>query len=121
MKNTHFFLLLLLFVSSCANPLKKTVIGDWTAVIITEEGNKLEVDTREVQLNLQENGQYYYSSTLNYQEAGTWFLDENLLFTNDTIHKAGQKAVMILEANQDTLVIKMVENDKDRLLTMTKK
>lgn len=120
MKNTHLYLLLLLFACSCSNPLKKAVIGNWKAALITEEGKKLEVNTGEVKLNLQENGQYNYSSTLNYQEAGSWFLDENLLFTNDTIHKAGQKAVMIVNAKQDTLVLKMAENGKNRLLTLIK-
>ncbi len=121
MKNAHFYLLLLLFASSCGNPLSDAVIGNWTGTLITEEGNKLNVNAAEVKLNLQENGQYSYSSTLNYQESGSWFLDENLLFTNDTIHKAGQKAVMILETKQDTLVLKMVENGKDRLLTLARK
>ncbi len=120
MKNTHICLLLLLFATSCSNPLQDAVIGNWKAALVTEEGEKLAVDTGEVKLSLQENGQYNYSSTLNYQEAGSWFLDDNLLFTNDTIHKAGQKAVMILEVKKDTLVLKMVEKGKDRLLTLVK-
>ena len=120
MKNAYLLLFLALILSSCGNPLQDVVIGNWTAAQITEEGEKLDVNVVEVKLNLQENGDYEYSSTLNYQEAGSWFLDENLLFTNDTIHKAGQKAVMILEAKQDTLVLKMVENGKERLLTLAK-
>jgi len=120
MKNTHFILLLVLIFTSCGNPLQDIVIGNWTAAQITEEGKKLDVNVGEVKLNLEENGTYQYESTLNYQEAGSWFLDENLLFTNDTIHKSGQKAVMILEARQDTIVLKMIENGKERLLTMSK-
>ena len=120
MKNTCFYLFLLFFITSCSNPLEKAVLGNWTATIITEEGKKLNVNPGEVKLNIQESGNYNYSSTLNYKEAGSWFLDENLLFTNDTIHKAGQKAVMILEAKQDTIILKMLENGKERLLTLAK-
>jgi len=120
MKNTHLFVFLLVILAGCDNPLQDVVIGNWTATQITEEGKKLDVNVGEVQLNLQENGDYEYSSTLNYQEAGSWFLDENLLFTNDTIHKAGQKAVLIIEAKQDTIILKMLENGKERLLTLAK-
>jgi hypothetical protein len=120
MKNTHFYLLLFLFAIGCSNPLEDAVLGNWTASSITEEGKSLDVNTGEVKLNLRENGQYEYYSTLNYKESGSWFLDENLLFTNDTIHKAGQKAVLILETKPDTIVLKMVENGKERLLTLAK-
>jgi len=120
MRNTLLLTLVVLFLASCGNPLQNVVLGNWTATQITEEGKKLDVNIGEVKLNLQENGNYKYSSTLNYQESGSWFLDENLLFTNDTIHKTGQKAVMILEAKQDTLVLKMLENGKERLLTLAK-
>jgi hypothetical protein len=120
MKNTHLLIFLTLILSGCSNPLQDAVIGNWTAAQITEEGKKLEVNVGEVKLNLHENGDYQYSSTLNYKEAGFWFLDENLLFTNDTIHKSGQKAVMILKAKKDTLILKMIENGKERLLTLAK-
>jgi len=120
MRNTLLFMLLALVLVGCGNPLQDIVVGDWTAIQITEEGEKLSVNVGEVKLNLRESGDYKYFSTLNYQEAGSWFLDENLLFTNDTIHKAGQKAVMILEAKQDTLILKMLENGKERLLTLAK-
>ena len=120
MRNTLLFVFFVLLLTSCGNPLQNVVVGNWTAAQITEEGKKLDVNVGEVKLNLQENGNYSYFSTLNYQEAGSWFLDENLLFTNDTIHKAGQKAVMILDAKKDTIVLKMVENGKERLLTLAK-
>lgn len=120
MKNTHFFIFATLLLAGCGNPLQDVVIGNWTAAQITEGGEKLDVNIGEVQLSLLKNGDYKYSSTLNYREAGSWFLDENLLFTNDTIHKAGQKAVMIIKAQKDTLVLKMVENGKERMLTLAK-
>jgi len=120
MRNTYIILLGILYLTGCSNPYETQIIGDWTATKITEEGEELNVDAQEVQLSLKTNGDYSYNSTLKYKEAGSWFLDENLLFTNDTVHKAGQKAVMILSVQEDTLVIKMEEKGKERLLTLTK-
>ncbi len=113
------FLLLTLF-TACRNELRENLLGKRTAVSITEEGEELPVNTEEISLNVKPDGTYRYTGTLNYREAGNWFLEENLLYTQDTTGEQKQKAVLILRSEPDTLVLKMTEAGKERILTLTK-
>ena len=107
--------------SACQNEMQENLLGSRVAVSITEEGKELPVNTEEITLNIQSDGTYSYRGTLNYAEAGTWFLEENLLYTQDTTGEGKQKAVLVMRAEQDTLVLGMTEAGKERILTLQKR
>lgn len=96
--------------------------GNWQAVAITEEGTPLAVDPSQIELQFTPADRYTYRSTLNYREAGSFYVDGTYLFTRDTLNQAStEKAVEILKLANDTLQLKMMDGDKERLLTMVKR
>jgi hypothetical protein len=96
--------------------------GNWQAVAITEEGTPLAVDPSQIELEFTPADRYTYRSTLNYREAGSFYVDGTYLFTRDTLNQAStEKAVEILKLANDTLQLKMMDGDKERLLTMVKR
>ena len=116
-----FFLLFLLFLSACTGGKEDMLCGHWQAAAVEEEGNLLDIDPSVVQFQFYENGIYTFSSTLNYREAGTFYLKSNYLYTTDTLHQASiEKAVLISKLTTDSLVVNMKEANKDRSLKMFK-
>lgn len=122
MKNTALLLLAFLFTTlSCSQFEDSLLIGQWKAVELLEENQKLEVPLEEVSLEFGVVNAYFYNSTLNYKEAGTYYFEEPYLFTVDTIHQASsEKAVQVVKLTNDSLHLKMQENGKDRLLKLLK-
>lgn len=95
--------------------------GEWQAVTITEEGTPLAVDPSLIRLQFTDQEAYVYQSTLNYREAGSFYVDGNYLFTRDTLNQAStEKAVEILKLGPDTLQLKMMDGEKERLLTLVR-
>ena len=119
---TAVFLLLAIMVSACQSGYKpENLDGKWQAIAITEEETPLAVDPSEIQLQFNTEEQYTYHSTLNYREAGSYYINGTYLLTRDTLNQAStEKAVEILKLNNDTLQLKMMDGDKERLLTMVK-
>lgn len=114
-----FFLLLAL--SACKQYEEDQLSGTWRGSAILEADQPLDIEPSNIRLILAPDGSYRYESTLNYQEAGTYFMDQQYLYTMDTINQAStEKAVEIILLNQDSLHLRMNENDKERLLKMVR-
>ena len=95
--------------------------GKWTAVKVEEEQKPLGVNPQQIQLIFSANGQYQYNSTLNYQEAGTYYIDYPYLYTTDTLNTDGTKKVVeITQLLSDSLSIKMNERGKIRTVIFKK-
>lgn len=119
-------LLFLFFIStfliySCSPVDDDLLIGEWQATALYEEGDSLAVDVKDISLAF-DNNTYHYTSTLNYRESGSYFINETYLFTIDTVHQASsEKAVEIQLLSADFLHLRMQENGKERLLKLKKK
>jgi hypothetical protein len=124
MKRSFFWILLLgifSFLSSCGSIDNELIIGSWEGVRVLEEGKELGVNPKEISFYFDKNESYRYKSTLNYKEAGSYYIESSYLFTTDTVNQAStEKAVEILVLSPDSLHIKMDDNGKERILKLTK-
>ena len=84
------FLFLVSLLSACQSISKEDLYGVWQAVDLTEEGTPLEVNLSEISLSFDEQ-EYEFNSTLNYREAGSYYLQASLLVTKDTLKVNGVK------------------------------
>lgn len=111
----------IVFFSSCDSVKDDMLLGDWQATEIIEEGIALPVNTEEIKLSFKGDDFYLFNSTLNYKEAGSYFLDSKYLFTTDTVnHASTEKAVEVLKLTPDSLILKMNDSGKERLLRLSK-
>ena len=107
---------------SCNKYAKKDISGTWQAAQIIEEGKALEVNVDAIGFTFDEMGGYEYSSTLKYQEKGSYYLERDLLYTTDTLNQGSvQKAVRITKLTPDSLHLKMNDAGKERVLHLYKK
>lgn len=122
MIKTHLPLLfLLLSLLACKKVEEDLLSGSWKGSAILEAGAPLDIDPSNIRLVLDPDGAYRYESTLNYREAGTYFLDQQYLYTMDTINQAStEKAVEIMLLSPDSLHLRMNEAGKERLLKMVR-
>ena len=110
-----------LFVSACGEDNEKLLYGQWNASQITEEGQTLNVDLSEIQFNFRPDGSYEFQSTLNYREAGSFNLDNNVLYTLDTVNlESVEKTVQLVYLSEDTLRLIMNSSGKTRMLELFK-
>jgi hypothetical protein len=118
----HYLLLAsVYFLSACTNPSGDLLDGRWVAVEILEAGDSLAVDPSLVSFSFdEERGKYSFSSTLNYREAGAFYLEKGFLYTTDTLNRASRKKVVeVLTLNNDSLILRMQEiNDQERILKL---
>ncbi len=123
MKKVHCFsVLLCLLLVSCTEYNEERLVGSWQAVTVLEEGEPLDIETEVIRISFDKDGSYAYQSTLNYQESGSYYLDNQYLFTTDTINQAStEKAVEIIMLTEDSLHLKMIDTGKERLLKMIRK
>lgn len=120
MQKLSFFLPVLFLIFSCSPVDDNLLIGKWKAATLYEEGQPLEVNLTDITLAFSAKN-YHYTSTLNYRESGSYFVDERYLFTIDTLHRASaEKAVEIQLLSADSLHLRMQENGKERLLKLVK-
>lgn len=107
--------------TTCSDNEPLSISGEWRAAALEEEGNPLDVQLDKIQFTFYPDARYNYSSTLNYREAGKYQLKSKYLYTTDTINEASvEKVVEITRLVEDTMVIKMVQNGKERFLTLTR-
>ncbi len=120
--NSVFILSLVILLATACQKLENELLpGKWQAVEVLEEGKPLDVDASTIWLQLDGNENYTFEGTLNYREAGKYYIQSNLLYTLDTINQAStEKAIEIVTLTPDSLLIKMNEDGKERLLKMTK-
>ncbi len=91
--------------------------GNWKAIAIIEEDSTLQIDISTVRFSFDQNGRYNYNGNLNYREAGTYYVEQQYLYTTDTTRNATEtKAVELHFLSPDSLFIKMKDNDKNREL-----
>lgn len=112
-----------LFICLCNSTCKQLeadlLTGNWQASEVLEEGRPLGIEPSLIRMQFTDNGKYSYSSTLNYQEAGTYYLEDNYLFTTDTLNQAStEKTVEIILLSADSLHLKMIDSGKERLLKL---
>lgn len=117
--------LLLLFsfllVTACTESDPASVVGDWEAAELKEEGKVLDVALEEIRFSFKPDNTYEYNSTLNYREAGRYEIKSKYLYTTDTLNQAStEKVVEIVRLTPDTMVIRMEQDMKERLLTLAK-
>ena len=97
------------------------ISGSWKATSLEEEGEGLDVQLEKIGFTFYPDTKYDYKSTLNYREAGKYYLKAKYLYTTDTLNEASiEKVVEIIKLEADTMVIKMVQNGKERLLTLAR-
>lgn len=109
-----------LFLISCKNISKEDLYGEWKAVDLTEEGMPLVVNLAEISLSFTEK-EYEFTSTLNYREAGAYYLQSSLLVTKDTLQENGvEKGIEISKLHQDSLFLRMNEQGKERRLVLVR-
>lgn len=115
------FIIVFLFLSACRTADTGAIVGSWQAFEVLEEGEPLLVNAEEINFSFGDDASYQYSSTLNYREAGSYFVDAKYLFTTDTINNASsEKAVEIIKLNPDTLFLRMQEGNKERIMKLKK-
>jgi hypothetical protein len=119
---TFFVALSLMCASSCSPGLNEADLhGSWQGVAVLEEGDSLPVDPSVIKFRFDDNKYYQFESTLNYKEAGTYYLDDVYLYTTDTFNKASsEKIVEVLLLNEDSLHMLMKEQTKERVLKLVK-
>ena len=97
--------------------------GEWQGTLLLEEGDSVAIDPAELGFSFQQDEKTYtYRSTLNYKEAGSYYIQTKYLFTKDTLEAASkEKGVEILELSADSLHLKMIEEGKERIMKLVKK
>ncbi len=111
----------LLLASACAPVEENLIQGRWQGVAVLEEGEPLNIDPTVISMTFGENNSYAYSSTLNYRESGSFYIDSKYLYTTDTLNQAStEKAVEIVSLTADSLTLKMNEGGRERLLKMAR-
>lgn len=121
MKAQFTLLFSLLFLIACQQYEEDLLSGNWQGSAILEADQPLGIEPSDITLMLKADGSYRYASTLNYKEAGTFYLEEQYLYTMDTLNQAStEKAVEIVLLSPDSLHIRMNEGGKERLLKMTR-
>ena len=124
MKTAYFLIILGLITLSFActnnNPKPELLEGEWVGLSMEEAGDSLAIDPAEIRFSFdQETKGYSFKSTLNYQEAGTYFLQTRYLFTIDTINQASrEKSVEIMKLSKDSLILRMMNNGQEQILKL---
>ncbi len=119
---SYIILMLTLVGVSCSPFSSSDLQGHWTAISVVQKEEPLEVNHSEITLAFTQNNTYYFTSTLNYKEAGTYQLNGQKLLTTDTLQNPpSSKMVLIDKLNSDTLRIKMKNQADWMLLTMIRK
>jgi hypothetical protein len=109
------------FLMGCSTFRTKDLVGNWRGTAVIEEGDSLKIDPRIIRFNFNRNEGYYFKSTLNYEESGTYFIDHRSLITTDTLNKASsEKSVEIMVLSHDSLHLKMRDGGKDRILKLAR-
>lgn len=110
-------LILALITTACGPTPEEMLRGNWKAIAIIEEDSTLQIDISTVRFSFDQNGRYNYNGNLNYREAGTYYVEQQYLYTTDTTRNATEtKAVELHFLSPDSLFIKMKDNDKNREL-----
>jgi len=96
--------------------------GSWQAYRYERaDSAALEDYLSQIQLDIVLHNHYHFSSTLDYEEAGTFRLSDQYFLVTDTTREPRQEKRMRIRAlTSDTLILDMMENGEDRTLNMRK-
>jgi len=104
--------LIYFFCTACNEEEPSKIIGSWEAV---------KLDLEEISFHFTDDQSYEFTSTLNYREAGSYYLKSDMLYTTDTLNQAStEKIVEIIRLEEDTLLIRMDQNGKERQLKLAR-
>ncbi len=111
--------LVILCSAACSKFNDKLLLGEWQGSSLEEEGAVLPINANQIQLVFTPNGTYSYTSTLKYKEAGTYYLDGDLLYRRDTLNAASREMLVeILHLDSDSLHFRMHENGRERVMKL---
>ena len=100
---------------------EQLLVGKWQASAITEDGQVVDIDYSPVNFEFTNSGNYTFNSTIEYKEAGSYYVSGDLLFTTDTLNTAStEKAVQIANLTQDSLKLIMEANGKPKVMELYK-
>jgi hypothetical protein len=107
---------------ACSRYNETMLVGKWQGAALQEEGAEIPVQEKQIHLSFFPNGTYSYRSTLNYREAGTYYLDGALLYRRDTLNEASHEMrVKIIRLDEDSLFFRMQENGRERVMQLVRK
>lgn len=103
------------------NPMEQKIVGNWQAIEVTEQDSVLTLPLAEVKMRFSKDKKYTFESTLNYKEAGTYQLQNNMLFLKDTTpNNIPKKVIKINYLANDSLIVEMKATTNTRLLKLVK-
>ncbi|MCP9236720.1 hypothetical protein [Lewinella sp. JB7] len=95
------------------------LLGEWRGSLVTENGDSLKLDPREITFDFRPDNRYHFTSTLRYSEAGTWRYDSDYLFARDTTQPANPERVVAIEKlTVDSLVLRMQADTAERIVVL---
>ena len=107
-----------LSLTSCGMWKSYQLQGQWQGVRLMEGKDSVAVDPSLILLTIDKDS-YAFSSTLNYREQGSWRLEDDVLYTtNELVDTPYEKAVYIQQLKRDTLVLWMMDEGQERVLTL---
>ncbi len=112
---------LLLLAAACAPYSPSDLAGSWDCVSLKETGDSLPVDVTAIHFTFEDGGRYAFQSTLKYREEGAFKIRESYLYTLDELATdAREKAVEITRLSRDTLILRMREQGKERIMVLAR-
>ncbi|MEM7573064.1 MAG: lipocalin family protein [Bacteroidota bacterium] len=108
-------------IAACGGTQDELLQGQWRGVSATQAGDSLQLDANEIFFQFGEDGIYHYQSTLNYQEAGTYRLQQGILYATDTVHREQTERVVAIDRlNEDSLTIRWRRAGAEQLITLVR-
>lgn len=119
LKSVFLFIGISILLTACSRITDMKLQGNWVATHVSQDNVSMEnLQVEEIKLSFDE-GKYTYHGTLQYKEAGQYYLATPFLYTRDTLNdNPKEKAVEILNINSDTLELRMMQDEKELILTM---
>jgi hypothetical protein len=103
--------------AACNSDRTPELLGSWQANLLIEEGDTIDVILDDVGLYFAKDGSYIYTSTLDYEESGTFRTSGEMLFTTPAAQDTlVERPVEIALLDKDVLHLNMKEGDKNRIL-----
>ena len=111
-----------LFLFTACTPEPSPIIGHWQAVDVREGGDSLELDPAEIGFEFREDNRYFFHSTLNYSEAGTWRYEDGYLYAQDTTGRGAPRYIVAVDLlRSDSLMLRMKADTAERLVLLLRK
>ncbi len=106
---------------ACTNPYERALPGNWQAVEVLEADTPLPVEVEVIRFTFATDARYEYYGTLKYREAGFYRLENQYLYTQDTLQpNSAEKAVEITRLAADTLFLRMQEGESLRIMKLVR-